>query len=215
MVRKTNRVRSRNTRRRRNAPARNTRSVNHMVIGSRVTPPLDPPDFATAPWSTITLVIGYKPPTTSPKSQTYTASDLHTALLEQLEFSDYKKGSDTLPLEYRLLSVRIWGMSGLPISLVIYDSLGNGNKLAELSDIGTSIHYSRLGWRFGSITRSNALKPDAKEPLFSLDSETKCILYIQCMYRTRDAKPSTKTNVSLIRSGPTVHMMDLDAMSIQ
>lgn len=178
--------------RRRLAPVRRLgRMMHRQTKGFEIVPPNDPPAYVSAPWWPITAVFV----TTSGDNQCTTAN-IRDQILAQLDFKQYKaqdsKQQWTVPidLELRVLSVRAWGTGLKPIQLTIYDHLGGKHRIAEISDYGTSIHYSKCGWKFGSIGTSDALRITDSDVIFEVtggSADNKVLVYVQTLVRTPNA----------------------------
>lgn len=189
MVPRRRRAAGQTTSRRRNRPSRFTRSVNRAAHGIRFTPSFDPPDYAAGPWWPITVVLG------STSDTRFNMNSVYTAALTQLSWQNYYKENtkENVPMELRLLSVRAWGLDKQPIQLTIYDRLGSGQKLAELSDYGTPVQYSRLGWKFGNVSTQDSVVWSDTNVLFEVTTSStgKVLIYVQALIRTTNSPKPT------------------------
>lgn len=175
-------------------PQRLGRMIHRNVKGVQITPPADPPSYVSAPWWPFTLAIKVKNDT-----QLY-AQNLYTEVLKTLGLATfYNDAKATIPLEYRVLSIRAWSLKKeTPIQLAVYDHLGTKERICEINDFGTPIRYARVGWKFGSIGTNDALVPVAdlsKDYVIaeiSLPSEGTALVYVQLLLRVPNAsKPIT------------------------
>lgn len=180
--------RRRNPPRRRAANVRLGRFITRASHGIRFNPPVDPPEYVSNPWWPITTVFNVD------SDSQLQPIHVYSSVIAQLGFDDYVKDSETIPLEMRLVSVRIWGLDKQPIQLAIYDHVGKKNRFVELSDFGSSVQYSRAGWRYGRIATYDALSKDDKDVLFDVtgaSSSQKILVYVQLLIRTANApKPA-------------------------
>lgn len=160
------------------------RTLTRATHGVRITPPVDPPSYTSNPWWPLTVVFHTFGDTE------ITPDSIYAGILKQMGihlYVDVKK--NTVPLEFRLCSVRCWGIERQPIQLAIYDSLGGKHRFAELTDYGSAVQYSRLGWKYGRVATLDALRSTDKEVSFEISaaSKTKVMVYIQVLIRTANA----------------------------
>lgn len=186
-----------NSRRGRNRNATSVRRIRRMITrvetGVQFVPPLDPPTFAAAPWWPITLNM------TVSSETVFSYNDLHTGLVKAVGLDKIKDSTDaTIVNNYfqiRPVSVRVWGLSRQVIRLGIYEILSTGlHRLKTVTDSGTPINYSRLGWRFGVAAR---IDPNANEgvKIFSvagdLATDKKAYVMVQILFCIRDVPAAT------------------------
>lgn len=183
------RTRTRNGRR----PQRLGRMIHRNVKGVPITPPSDPPSYVSAPWWPFTLALKLAGDT-----QLF-SQNLYTEVLKTLNISDYVKDKVTVPLEFRVLSIRAWSLKKeTPIQLAVYDHLGSKERITEINDFGTPIRYARVGWKFGSIGTTDALVPvpdptkDNVIAEISMPNNGTALVYVQLLLRVPNAaKPIT------------------------
>lgn len=189
--------RRRNVAQKRNNPRNNgkiRRMINRNATGFRISPPTDPPEYAPGPWWPLTVVMKCSADTSA------TPKDIYTSIIAQLDWTKYVSNT-TVPLEMRVLTIRAWGTGKLPFQLTIFDHLGTKNRIAELSDYGSAINYSRIGWKFGNIGTSDALTSSDTDMIFEITgaSTTNVVLcYVQVLIRA--ANTPKPVLVSLDRS---------------
>lgn len=177
--------RRRNLPRRRAANVRLGRLITRASHGIRFNPPVDPPEYVSNPWWPITTVFNVD------SNSQIQAIHVYSAVITQLGFGDYvNTESKNIPLEMRLVSVRIWGLHKQPIQLAIYDHVGKKNRFTEISDFGSSVQYSRAGWRYGRIATYDALTAEEEDVLFDVtgaSTSQKILVYVQLLIRTANA----------------------------
>lgn len=159
-------------------------ALTRATHGVQITPPVDPPSFVSNPWWPITTVIKVT------KDTHMKAKDIYDSIIAQLGFETYQKDKNTIPLEFRLISVRAWGTGKQPIQLAIFDPLGQKNRFAELSDFGSAVNYSRVGWKYGRIGTLDAITSGEVDILFDLTGATTnaaIMVYVQLLIRTANA----------------------------
>lgn len=193
-------------------PVRFRRAISRTTTGVRFVPPVDPPEYVSAPWWPMTLIL------IAVTDETVTAQKLYQQVLEQLDVKKYvSMDKSTVPLEMRIDSVRAWGLARQPIQLSVYDRLGKHHRVAEISDYGTPIQYSRVGWRFGSIAHADALGQTETDVLYEISGATstnKILLYNHILIRIPNApKPVQAASIAL-RSQCDRQAMDFDLCGI-
>lgn len=185
---------------RRNAVRRNvrnvrriTRSIGRQTHGFRIVPTADPPAYCPGPWWPMTVVMQ------ASIDKDLVADDIYTALLAQLGWTGHVKDKNSIPIELRMVSVRSWGLGRKPHQLCVYDSLGTKSRIAEMTDYGTTINYSRNGWKFGTLTTNDAVETNDTNVILEVtgaSSDNKVLLYLQVLFRTKDAaKPVALTGL--------------------
>lgn len=176
------------------------RVINRSTHGMRITPSVDPPDYAAGPWWPITVIMK------ASSDSSATAASIYDQILKQLAWDGYANAAKaTVPLLIRVLSVRAWGLGKQPIQLGVYDHLGGKHQLAEISDYGTPLNYSRVGWKFGNIGVNDAMKSTEKDIIFAVSGATAdnaILCYVQCLIRTEQAPKPT-----LVSSLPMADMV--------
>lgn len=186
--------RSRRGRRGRFAPVNSRRMgrfITNATHGVKIIPPVDPPEYVSNPWWPLTTVFMVD------QDSQIQAKQLYDSVIAQLGFGDFKSGGSTIPLELRLVSVRLWGLDKQPIQLAIYDHLGKRNRFTEISDFGSAVQYSRTGWRYGRVATLDALNRNEVDVLFDVTGASKTakiMVYCQLLIRTENApKPVQRT----------------------
>lgn len=132
-------------RRIRRAPRRQPRRRLKRVIrttdvGINLRPPVDPPAFTPIPWWPLTVAFKYKIDK-GKKVTSLKVSTLYTALKVQTGITN--------AFSVRILSIRVWGFNKKSLSLVIHDADGDVSRFRTITDVGSAVNYSRVGWRFG------------------------------------------------------------------
>lgn len=188
-------------RRRRNQPRRRVanfrfgRAITRATHGIRINPSVDPPEYVSNPWWPITTTFSVD------ADSEIMASHLYLSVIAQLGFNEYLKGKDTIPIEMRLVSIRAWGLHKQPIQLAVFDHVGKKNRFTEISDYGSSVQYSRVGWRYGRIASYDALVKDDPDVLFDITGASKAktiLIYVQLLIRTANApKPALFTTLPI------------------
>lgn len=169
-------------------PRRIRRLITRASHGFEIVPPRDPPAYVPAPWWPITVVL------LTAQDVDCTAQNIYVSVLKQLGWDTYLDTKKTLPIEMRLTSLRIWGQGRLPVQLAVYDHLGGKHRIAEISDYGSPIHFSSVGWKFGNIATFDALEPGDTDVLFEVSGASesnKIMVYVQLLIRTKNALKPT------------------------
>lgn len=153
---------SRRRTRARSRPNRLSSKSVHRIIrkaefGVEIRPSAKMPSVTTAPWWPYTLVFLVD------KTTTMSAKELHNGLITTLGFQTTEK------LNLRILSVRVWGVVDKPISLDIYEQVAGKHKLRQLSDFGSAIEHSRIGYRFGVQRYIDAMQVMDETAVFAID----------------------------------------------
>lgn len=192
-------------------PVRFRRAISRTTTGVRFVPPVDPPEYVSAPWWPFTLIL------IATGDEAVTAKIMYDQVLQQLDLKKFVSGTATVPLEMRLDSVRAWGLAKQPIQLSVYDRLGKHHRLAELSDYGTPINYSRVGWRFGSLAHSDALGSTETETLYEVSggsTANKILIYNHILIRIPNAPKPVQDALTALRSQCNPRAMDFDLCGI-
>lgn len=199
-----------NRRSRRRATARTRaapkikRVVQRLEHGTRFVPSSDPPNWTQAPWWPLTLVSHESSPTL------YSGAILHEGICISLGIPKLPDQARAIKFNIRLITVRAWGLAKQAFTLDVYDEFGDNRKLAQLADMGSPIHYSRLGWRFGLTAVANTIDPDSKTVLFNVDgditSTSKVMVYIQLLVQVSGVPAAKIPLKSLVSSQPAVPM---------
>lgn len=162
------------------------RIVDRIDYGVKFTPGPDPPEYARAPWWSITLVA------TTTDSDTYTWETISGGILMAMGASalyDTAKPAKAItdPFMIRLQTVRVWGLDKQPISLNVYDLTGQSHLVKQLTDMGSAINYSRIGWRFGVNAQIDPGDSTSKSSLFTVTGHGKMLVYVQVLFCRKDA----------------------------
>lgn len=185
-------TRRRTTTRNGRRPQRLNRIIHRNIKGVPIHPSADPPSYSSAPWWPFTLAVKVASDT-----QLY-SQNIYTETLKALGLSEYIKDKLTLPLEFRILSIRVWSLKKEePIQLAVYDHLGSKERICEINDFGTPIRYAKVGWKWGSIGTNDALVPVA-DPLkdnvvadISLAQGSRALVYLQLLLRVQNTPKPT------------------------
>lgn len=161
------------------------RAINRLETGVRFTPGPDPTEVTRSPWWPLTLV---DTQTLDPKTQTsYKFSTVAKLVKNMLDLSKWT-GAGTAsevpwPFLIRIETLRVWGLDKQTINVDAYDGTNNSHKFRQLSDFGSGINFSRVGWRFGVTGNVNTFdggeSPDTT--LFSVRGSGKALVYIQVL----------------------------------
>lgn len=177
-----------------------TRYVHRNESGVKFTPSADPPEYSRAPW--LPLTVSY----TIRKKYSFTAKDIIGSVLSHLYMHDpqYPK-KETIVI--RMQSVQIWGMAKQAISLNITEIIGSGHlNLRQFSDVGSGSDYSRIGFRYGTVSRIDPINYDYKPDLFDVGGgsvDQPILVYVQilfCAWSTLYAIPDLLPKSLFLRS---------------
>lgn len=157
------------------------RTVNRLETGVKFTPSVDPPEYAAAPWWPMTIVDKI----TAEKQ--YKFSDIATGLLKMMGMTDIQiKSLTTGFFEIRVQTVRVWGTAKQAIALRPAEILGAGtHRIRQLVDLGSGINFSRLGWRYGAVSR---IDPNKNEDTYichvggEISADKPVLVYFQVMF---------------------------------
>lgn len=185
------------SKRKRNSNPRNTtrirRAINRIEYGTRITPSVDPPNYATVPWWSLTLVTTL----TTPSSFNYASlheAILTTVLCDKSLITDVKAKQALNPPQYtkfsfeiRPVTIRVWGLAKQSITLLPYEIVGKGtHSLSPITDNGSGINFSRLGWRYGAAAK---IDPNTSEEVLiaavdgDITEAKRALVYIQVVFR--------------------------------
>lgn len=178
-MRRNNNKRNRSPRKR-NSSRSVIRAIDRAETGIRFVPSSDPPEWARSPWWSITIT------DTLSQAKTYSYKDLNDGLLSSMGMSDAQKTAITGSFFLlRPVSIRAWGLQRQAISINIFEIVGtNGHRVKQLSDYGSGINFSRLGWRFGTAAR---IDPNSSESISVASVEgasttSKVLVYWQLLF---------------------------------
>lgn len=155
----------------------------------------NPPEVTYQPWNPVTLV------KQTNKSLDIKVSDLSTIL--KLQIDPTKRGlnqitdksrDDRFIVQFRVLSIRAWNLTGRVISLSVEDwtdtksGSGGRDQLCGLIDTGSNVHTPAVGFSLPSTHRHHVLRTDDIENdviVFHIGcgSNEACIIYVDVLYR--------------------------------
>lgn len=179
-----------------NGVRRLKRAVDRIETGVRFVPSADPPEYTTAPWWPLTVVDKI----TAPKQYTYKI--LMTGILTQMGLTPAQQTALTSTFfEVRIQTVRVWGLAKQAISLNPQEIVGAGtHRVRQLADMGSGINFSRLGWRYGTVSR---IDPNVNEDVYifhvggDLTKDQPALVYIQVLIAVAAApQPSLAETLS-------------------
>lgn len=150
MVRNNGNNARRRPRRRTAQPLRLQRIIDRVETGVKFVPGTDPPEYSRSPWWAITVVDKI---TTATQ---YTSGRIQQGVYAMMGITKISNNSGEIKdyFEFRVQTVRVWGMAKQPISLSVAEIFGKGShRIRQFADHGSAINYSRLGWRFGTASR--------------------------------------------------------------
>lgn len=195
MVR-NNARRRRTTRANASTPRRLKRAVDRIETGVRFVPSADPPEYSRAPWWPLTVVDSIT------EATQYTYKTLMTGILTAMGYTAAQQTAVGANFyEVRVQTVRVWGLAKQAISLSPQEIVGAGtHRMRQLADMGSGINFSRLGWRFGSVSR---IDPNVNEDVYichvggDLSATKKALVYFQVLVCT-SVGPQPKTLMSSV-----------------
>lgn len=182
----------------RKRPSRSSRSIRTYVTkseihGGRFTPSSNPPDVTYQPWHPVTLIFSFE------GEKEIKVPDVPDQLRAQLDptkrgFNANTKGDDRFIVQFRLLSVQAWNLTGRVIALSAEDFVdheaasGGRDQLCGLVDTGTSIHTPAVGFRFPANVSNHVIRNDDKFKdtyLININGGTgdRIISYVKILYR--------------------------------
>lgn len=178
----------RRTRRSRSSrqPRRVRRLVTKMSLGSRITPPVDPPQFTSCPWWPLTVM------ETVTTDTVWTPETVHKAILATLGLTGATipkdKATTALEFKFRITTVRVWGLAKQPIQLAVCDASDEASShwTHEFNDFASGIQFSRLGWRFGDVFSHRVFTATQQTVLFAVgqaNGTDTMLVYIQVLIR--------------------------------
>lgn len=195
--------RSKNSNRRRNRPSNQARrpapNTSNLVTkralsGGKITPPSNPPDVTYQPWYPTTLVISHS------TALNWTTNSVLSYLRSQIDptkrgFNQKSNPTDDnrFVIQYRLLSVTAWNLTGRVIALSVDDfsdtfaDSGARDQLCGLVDTGTSIHTPAVGYVLPYHLQHHVLRTDDKQGdmnLFDVTTNSgNCVTYVKILWR--------------------------------
>lgn len=178
------------------------RSIHRVELGVEITPPPDPPSWTSAPWWPLTIT------GTAVKTAAYTPVAIHAWILKELQLSEYQKSGAAIPMRLRFVDVKIWGLVRQPITLNIPRLTNIGTRIKQLNDRGTTLNFSRLGWRYG-LDSELAVDCTDTDEVFSIDgqidSNHPVLIYLRVLYQLSSIKGASGRLVSLPDSNHETH----------
>lgn len=178
------------------------RAITRATQGSRLFPSPDPPEFTNNPWWPITLPIIIDSPLD------LNINTIAEALIDHLGWKNYKdmKSVTAIPLDLRVLSLRAWGLNRQPFTMTVREPFSPANDFVELSDYGSAVNYSRLGYRYGTVSTTNvheSLGSDWVPASFSggITATSKVLLYVQLLMRSSVANAPKKVTLPALLAG--------------
>lgn len=167
--------------------------TKRAMSGGKFTPPTNPPDVTYMPWHPVTLVISHS------SNLEFKVNDIKTYLRSQLDptsrgFNKLDTGDSRFVVQYRVLQVTSWNLTGRVISLAVEDyrdtaaNTGGREQICGLVDTGSSLHTPAVGYTLPHSLASHVLRTDdkyAEEYVFivSAPSGNQCITYVKTLYR--------------------------------
>lgn len=164
-----------------------------QMNGGRFTPPTNPPDVTYIPWNSVTLVISHT------GQLSLKVNNIKTYIRKQLDptgrgFNPADSGDSRFVIQYRILKVQSWNLTGRVIALSIDDFIdssadsGGRDQLCGLVDTGTSTHTPAVGYQLPSAHSHHVLRTDDKQANeyiidVSAPGSDQCITYISMLYR--------------------------------
>lgn len=182
------------------------RTVQRVEMGIPITPSPDPPAWTAAPWWPFTIA------TPCIANTIYTIEVIHNFLLVSLGMGAMNPAPN---FRIRMVEVRIWGLNKQPICLSIPRLTATNARLKQISDRGSPLRYSRIGWRYGMDSQVS-LAHDSKIEAFSVvgASQTDNILiYIQVLVQCMSAL-TTLSKALMDLSEPDISVKLSEAMNI-
>lgn len=192
---RSKRRRSRNQSKRqggRSSTSGETFVTRRHLTGGRFTPPSNPPDVNFMPWVPVTLVISHK------EHLSFKVQDILTYLKAQVDptgrgFNKETSGDKRFVIQFRLLTIMAWNLSGRVISLSVddfTDSIADADgrdQLCGLVDTGTVTHTPAVGYTLPLSAQQHVLRTDDKNKdmyLFDVNgSGGQFMTYIKILYR--------------------------------
>lgn len=171
--------RSKRSRRPRARTARVRRVITRTDTGFKFTPRADPPEFVVAPWWPLTLKMSIS----DLKEETsLSPKDISEAIENQT-------GLKGVTFDMRILSIRVWGLAQHSLSMIVYDTLGDHSRWNNVSDSGSPINFSRVGWKFGAVASLQSHSASTQTVLAKIKgSDGAAIAYVQLLLNCNSAK---------------------------
>lgn len=162
---------------------RDSRVVN-SYLGHKIKVPSQPPEFTRKPW--YHLVVRVSP------DASVTQNEIRAAVLDQLGLP-----TEGLNLEFRLLSVRLWGnfpsVADTPTTgettLTVLDPFYHATNLTRalcvLTGFPDQVNRVALGYKYSIAQSSLAIDAVSSIPLYRcINAGSTGILYIELLWRT-------------------------------
>lgn len=160
------------------------KSVRSILEGRPIRVNPDPPPLINSPWWPFTVSFNSKLFLTS--TFTATGKTITQALKQQLPIGRLY----TFNLKYRIQRVRVWGLNGQGIHLIIGST--KEECIRELYDFPSNTQYSSLGWQFGDSGFEDLVSPAEKQKIFTAATEEnkEMLIYIDLLIQIRRAANS-------------------------
>lgn len=167
-----------------------TNRTNRMVRGHTVTPRFDPPAIVDKPWNSAVIQVG------NTGDDDVTISDIHKVALSQMGIVS------TQTCEYRVRSVRVWGLSvSRPIRVSFFGFAGNDKSpLAEQLDWGTTQRFPRIGYSYPASFQLYSFTSSGKSVLFHVDvgkdsagNPIPWLAYVDLLWRSDVSSPVSQS----------------------
>lgn len=163
-----------------------------QISGGKFTPPTNPPDVTYLPWNPLTLVISHS------KALNFQVKSVLDYLRAQVDptkrgFNQTTTGDSRFVVQFRLLSIMAWNLSGRVISLSVDDftdssaDAGGRDQLCGLVDTGTTTHTPAVGYYLPMHAQQHVLRTDTKQSdmfLFDVSGTSgQFVTYVKILYR--------------------------------
>lgn len=181
------RLRATSTRR---SHSKKSSSRSHFQ-GGRIAPSINPPQVTYQPWYPLTLVFSHT------SGKVFTPAKIVNQIRAQLDPQQHGFIPATLTtpqfrLQFRVLSIRTWNLTGRQIALSVNDftaRVSSGSEqLCGIVDTGTALHVPCCGFRLPETFASIVLRNDNDDMNDALadviaPAGNSCMTYIDVMWR--------------------------------
>lgn len=171
-------------------PRKLRRIIDRLERGYQIVPNPDPPSFSRAPWWPLTILYAVKP---GADDLTYTSDICNTVATRIL-----KNTGSSVPILnlakqiiFKVQSVRLWGLDKQMINMDVPEIVGEKRlSMVQLADTGSGMQFSRLGYRYGSVSRIDPLQYDEATVVCEvrIPDNTKAVTYIQILWSMKTAE---------------------------
>lgn len=220
MVNRRGRTRRSARRRPQNTVRTLTRRLARHEAGTSFKPAPTPPMWTATPWFPLTIVDSYT--ATTVITVETVANTIRAALGWKTAIIPGAGSvqSSPLPISFRMVSARLYGMSAQPIQLTAYELLGGKHLAKELNDIGGKSSYSSVGWRWGTQSRIDVLQETDTTSSSSTDKQkvvtvsgtannSRLLLYLQVLFKAADA-PTVSQTLAKARAPGALTLADME-----